>query len=77
MSNFNREIESELEGLQKGRIVDGATGFVDWYGVTDGARSFDGTHYMFQVNMEKAMLFLNLVDAVWREAVEDGGLRSV
>ena len=32
------------------RILDGATGFLDCYGLTSGAKSFDGTCYSCQVS---------------------------
>ncbi|KAL8279987.1 hypothetical protein RQP46_007568 [Phenoliferia psychrophenolica] len=74
VKNYNAEMAARVEAMQPGRIVDGAMGVVDVYGMTDGARSFDGTHFMYQVNMEKAMLLLNLMELLWAEAAEDGGL---
>jgi len=47
---------------------------MDWYNSTDGASSFDGTHYSYQVAMERAQVFLNYLDATWGEVVELGGL---
>lgn len=47
---------------------------VSWYGATDGAESYDGSHYSEQVNLEKALVLLNLLDVAWGEAREAGGL---
>lgn len=46
----------------------------DFYNSTLGASSFDGTHYSYQVAMERAQVFLNYLDAAWGEVVELGGL---
>ncbi|GAA5898487.1 hypothetical protein JCM6882_007794 [Rhodosporidiobolus microsporus] len=52
----------------------GAARYVDFYESTDGAVSFDGVHYSYQVNMEKTMVFLNLLDIAWGEIVAAGGM---
>ncbi|GAA5875154.1 hypothetical protein JCM1840_007267 [Sporobolomyces johnsonii] len=76
VKRYNRDLENLLDVLAPGEIVDerGAMKVVDWYNVTDGAESYDGTHYSYQVNMEKALILLNLLDTVWGEAVAVGGL---
>ncbi|KAK4698382.1 serine/threonine-protein kinase/endoribonuclease IRE1, partial [Phenoliferia sp. Uapishka_3] len=78
VKGYNTQMETAIKALRPGEtMIEGAVGYLDWYGLTDGASSFDGTHYMWQINMEKAMLVLNLMDALWTEAVEDGGLWDV
>ncbi len=47
---------------------------LDFYNSTDGASSFDGTHYSYQVAMERAQIVLNYLDATWGEVVAMGGL---
>ncbi|KAL8287455.1 hypothetical protein RQP46_003313 [Phenoliferia psychrophenolica] len=74
VKKYNALMKDEVEKLQPASsMMEGGVGFLDWYGMTSGASSFDGTHYSFQVNMEKAMLLLNLMDVLWAEAVEEGG----
>ncbi|GAA5999599.1 uncharacterized protein JCM10292_004261 [Rhodotorula paludigena] len=48
--------------------------YVDMYGMSEGAQSYDGMHYSLQVNLEKAHLFLNLLDTLWGEIVRSGGM---
>ncbi len=45
--------------------------------MTDGAVSYDGSHYSYQVNMEKAQTVLNLLDVLWGEIVAAGGLAEI
>ncbi|GAA5867346.1 hypothetical protein JCM8547_003315 [Rhodosporidiobolus lusitaniae] len=73
---YNKEVGGLLDALSPGEFVeeDGRMKWVDWYGVTDGAESYDGSHYSYQVNMEKVLILLNLLDTIWGEAVEAGGL---
>ncbi|GAA5891594.1 hypothetical protein JCM8208_007333 [Rhodotorula glutinis] len=71
---YNADVRELLGKVSPGEASDGARTMLDWYGMTDGARSFDGTHYAYQVAMERAQIFLNVLDAVWGEVVERGGL---
>ena len=52
----------------------GAWGAFDWYNITDGADSYDGTHYSFQIAMERAQTLLNVLDIMWGDIVAAGGL---
>jgi hypothetical protein len=47
----NAEIGQIIDTLSPGEIIqkDGVLKMIDWYNVTDGAVSFDGTHYAYQV----------------------------
>ncbi|KAM0752701.1 hypothetical protein T439DRAFT_286525 [Meredithblackwellia eburnea MCA 4105] len=79
VERYNEKMEkliSEL-GPRGGGIMEGAMGFISWFGLTDGAKSYDGTHYAYQINMEKAHLLLNLLDILWGEAVQADGLWDV
>ncbi|GAA5824400.1 hypothetical protein JCM11251_000406 [Rhodosporidiobolus azoricus] len=76
VKRYNGEVKQFLDAVSPGEFVeeDGPMKVADWYNVTDGAESYDGSHYSYQVNMEKAVLLLNLLDTIWGEAVEAGGL---
>ncbi|KAM0790413.1 hypothetical protein ACM66B_003294 [Microbotryomycetes sp. NB124-2] len=76
---YNFAVEQTLDDIQplKEPLHDGRTGVLDFFGMTDGAESFDGTHYMYQVNMEKAHLLLNYLDVLWGEVRAAGGLPPV
>ncbi|GAA6028646.1 hypothetical protein JCM8097_007327 [Rhodosporidiobolus ruineniae] len=52
----------------------GAARYVDFFEMSAGAKSFDGVHYSYQVNMEKAQIFLTLLDILWGEIVAAGGM---
>ncbi|KAM0752174.1 hypothetical protein T439DRAFT_379278 [Meredithblackwellia eburnea MCA 4105] len=72
---FNDDIRRDvLPKLSPGQVSEGAMRSLEWYGITDGAFSYDGTHHSFQVNMEKVQIILNLLDTIWGEIVEQGGL---
>ncbi|GAA5839055.1 hypothetical protein JCM9279_002578 [Rhodotorula babjevae] len=71
---YNADVRELLGKVSPGEVHDGAWTMLDWYGMTDGALSFDGTHYAYQVAMERAQIFLNVLDTVWGEVVERGGL---
>ncbi|GJN93791.1 hypothetical protein Rhopal_006849-T1 [Rhodotorula paludigena] len=71
---YNAAIRNALEELSPGEAYEGAWRQLEWYNVTDGAVSYDGTHYSYQVAMERAQIFLNTLDVVWGEIVEHGGL---
>ncbi|BGP51411.1 hypothetical protein JCM10450v2_007353 [Rhodotorula kratochvilovae] len=71
---YNDEIRAVLPEISPGEIYEGAWRMLEWYNVTDGALSFDGTHYAYQVAMERAQIFLNVLDTVWGEVVSHGGL---
>ncbi|GAA5916366.1 hypothetical protein JCM6882_000865 [Rhodosporidiobolus microsporus] len=76
VKRYNGEVQQFLEAVAPGEFVEesAAMKVVDWYNVTDGAESYDGSHYSYQVNMEKAVILLNLLDTIWGEAVDAGGL---
>ncbi|GAA6057221.1 hypothetical protein JCM3770_003268 [Rhodotorula araucariae] len=48
--------------------------YIDYYAMSEGAVSYDGAHYSMQVNLEKAHLLLNVLDTLWGEIVESGGM---
>ncbi|KAK4702720.1 hypothetical protein P7C70_g3500, partial [Phenoliferia sp. Uapishka_3] len=74
VQKFNKEIQEALPTVSPGEVPFGALRSMEWYGVTDGAYSYDGTHHSYLVNMEKAQMLLNLLDTIWGEIVEAGGL---
>ncbi|GAA5981480.1 hypothetical protein JCM11641_004777 [Rhodosporidiobolus odoratus] len=76
VKRYNREVGEALEAQSPGEFGEEGVGMkqVEWYNVTEGAESYDGSHYSYQVNMEKALILLNLLDTIWGEAVEAGGL---
>ncbi|BGO95332.1 hypothetical protein NBRC10512_004349 [Rhodotorula toruloides] len=71
---YNREMLAALEEVSPEGSIDGGWTMLQWYNVTDGAVSYDGTHYDYQVALERAQIFLNVLDAIWGEVVESGGL---
>ncbi|BGO95669.1 hypothetical protein NBRC10512_007365 [Rhodotorula toruloides] len=73
---YNQIIAEELDGMQTSSetAAEGKMAVLETYGMTDGAKSFDGTHYMWNVNMEKAQLLLNYLDLLWGEVRDAGGL---
>ncbi|GAA6015763.1 hypothetical protein JCM10207_008788 [Rhodosporidiobolus poonsookiae] len=58
----------------EGEFFRGGARVVDYYAATDGAVSYDGGHFSYQVNMEKAQILLNLLDIAWGEIVAAGGM---
>lgn len=46
---YNAAIRDALEELSPGEAYEGAWRQLEWYNVTDGAVSYDGTHYSYQV----------------------------
>ncbi|BGO95641.1 hypothetical protein NBRC10512_004316 [Rhodotorula toruloides] len=76
VQRYNAAMRRRLDGVQPGdqALAEGRMGFLDYFGMTDGAKSFDGTHYMYQVNLEKAHLLLNYLDVLAREVQGAGGL---
>ncbi|KAM0755398.1 hypothetical protein T439DRAFT_320089 [Meredithblackwellia eburnea MCA 4105] len=77
VTKYNNIMTERIRALHPGSVLEGAVGILSWYGLTDGAKSFDGTHYAFQINMEKAQLLLNVLDVLWGEAVAEGGLWAI
>ncbi|GAA6037726.1 hypothetical protein JCM8097_002310 [Rhodosporidiobolus ruineniae] len=71
---YNRAMRAAIDELGTGESVEGEWGWLEWYNSTEGAWSYDGTHYDTQVALERALVFLNVLDAVWAEVVERGGL---
>ncbi|KAM0753746.1 hypothetical protein T439DRAFT_353522 [Meredithblackwellia eburnea MCA 4105] len=71
---YNEKIEALLALQTTGFLEEGAMKVLPFYNVTEDAFSYDGVHYAFQVNMEKAQLLLNLLDIVWGDIAQDGGL---
>ncbi|BGP03498.1 hypothetical protein NBRC10513v2_007229 [Rhodotorula toruloides] len=73
---YNKIIAEELVDMQQPSetAAEGKMAVLETYGMTDGAKSFDGTHYMWNVNMEKAQLLLNYLDLLWGEVRDAGGL---
>lgn len=49
VSLLNAGVLQELEKMSPGELTDGASKSMEWYSATDGAESFDGTHYSYQV----------------------------
>lgn len=50
VKKLNEGVQKELEAIGQGEIIDGATKSMEWFNATDGAESFDGTHYSYQVS---------------------------
>ncbi|GAA5869150.1 hypothetical protein JCM1840_004307 [Sporobolomyces johnsonii] len=71
---YNDAMRAILPTLSPGEIHEGAWRQLEWYNATEGGKSYDGTHYSYQVAMERAQIFLNVLDAVWGEIVAAGGL---
>ncbi|EGU11442.1 Glycoprotein gp2 [Rhodotorula toruloides ATCC 204091] len=71
---YNREMLAALDEVSPEGSIDGGWTMLQWYNVTDGAVSYDGTHYDYQVALERAQIFLNVLDALWGEIVDSGGL---
>lgn len=46
---YNREMLAALEEVSPEGSIDGGWTMLQWYNVTDGAVSYDGTHYDYQV----------------------------
>jgi hypothetical protein len=58
-----RIYKEEMPGLLEERSREkeayrGAARYLDFYPMSDGAISYDGVHYPYQVNMEKAQIIL-------------------
>lgn len=51
VQKFNREIRKVLPEMSPGRVEAGAMRSLEWFGVTDGAASYDGTHHSYQVSL--------------------------
>lgn len=58
VQDYNAQMKAGIDEVRTGRIVDGVTGWLDFYGMTDGAKSFDGTHYMYQVRTALLQRFM-------------------
>ncbi|GAA5825057.1 hypothetical protein JCM11251_006079 [Rhodosporidiobolus azoricus] len=72
---YREQVQLLLAERSKEReLARGGARYVDFYESTDGATSFDGVHYSYQVNMEKVMVFLNLLDLAWGDIVAAGGM---
>ncbi|ORY89594.1 hypothetical protein BCR35DRAFT_299968 [Leucosporidium creatinivorum] len=72
---YNDVIAEALEVLAPGEAVgERMMSEVSWFAATEGAESYDGSHYSQQVNLEKAIFLLNLLDVAWGEARDAGGL---
>ncbi|BGP27467.1 hypothetical protein JCM10295v2_006435 [Rhodotorula toruloides] len=71
---YNREMLVALEEISPEGSIDGGWTMLQWYNVTDGAVSYDGTHYDYQIALERAQMFLNILDALWGEIVDSGAL---
>lgn len=56
---YNRIIRNELADMQdpSESVAEGKMAILETYGMTDGAKSFDGTHYMWSVNVSRASVF--------------------
>ncbi|GAA5907888.1 hypothetical protein JCM8208_001977 [Rhodotorula glutinis] len=75
---FKQQVEMAMRAHSP--VAEAALGgwrYLDFYGMSEGARSFDGVHYSLQVNLEKAHLLLNVLDTLWGEIVESGGLAAL
>ncbi|KAI5478752.1 hypothetical protein MNV49_004677 [Pseudohyphozyma bogoriensis] len=71
---YNRIISRMIKIFSPGEAVEGAMQSVDWFNVTEGADSYDGTHYAYQVSMEKVQVLLNYLDLVWTETKAARGM---
>ncbi|GAA6034726.1 hypothetical protein JCM8097_001140 [Rhodosporidiobolus ruineniae] len=70
---YNEIMRTELRKAGKESWEGGWT-VMDWYNSTVGAFSYDGTHFDTQVALERGNIFLNVLDTLWGEIVEHGGL---
>ncbi|BGP41395.1 hypothetical protein JCM10449v2_005373 [Rhodotorula kratochvilovae] len=72
---FKEQVEIAMRAHSPVREAElGGWRYIDYYAMSAGAKSYDGTHYSMQVNLEKAHLLLNLLDTLWGEVVESGGM---
>ncbi|ORY81258.1 hypothetical protein BCR35DRAFT_331659 [Leucosporidium creatinivorum] len=68
-------VERIIQNNQKvSTVSEGSLLCMSWYTVTEGADSFDGQHYSYQVNTEKMYTLLTVLDLVWHEIEAAGGL---
>ncbi|KAM0752156.1 hypothetical protein T439DRAFT_379262 [Meredithblackwellia eburnea MCA 4105] len=74
ISNYNSKIRDFLKIASPEPLNEGGMKQLEWFEATNGAFSYDGTHHSYQVNMEKGQFLLNLLDALYGEIVEQGGL---
>ncbi|KAL8280669.1 hypothetical protein RQP46_006992 [Phenoliferia psychrophenolica] len=58
VKKFNGDVQKTLSVVSPGEVAFGAMRSLEWYGATDGAYSYDGTHHSYLVNMEKAQYAL-------------------
>lgn len=52
VKNFNAKLQESITGMSPQNIIEpgGGIKLLDWYNMTDGATSYDGTHYSYQVS---------------------------
>ncbi|GAA5941972.1 hypothetical protein JCM3775_004303 [Rhodotorula graminis] len=75
---FKQQVEMAMRAHSP--VAEAALGgwrYLDFYGMSEGALSYDSMHYSLQVNLEKAHLLLNVLDTLWGEIVESGGLAEL
>ena len=58
IAGFNQEMRVAIQDPTN--QLDTKPVFVDFFNMTTGARSYDGTHYSLQVNLEKVQVWLNI-----------------
>ncbi|KAM0754231.1 hypothetical protein T439DRAFT_174059 [Meredithblackwellia eburnea MCA 4105] len=76
IEKYDLAVEEILRNSKIGEPWEGATFTIPSYNATFGASSFDGQHYGYQVNMEKAQVLLNVLDRTYWDIVDAGGLVS-
>ncbi|KDE03267.1 hypothetical protein MVLG_06260 [Microbotryum lychnidis-dioicae p1A1 Lamole] len=75
VKKYNAKVKAHI-AEQGTDYLEGGMNFIPWFNATQGAQSYDGQHYSYQVNMEKAQTFLNILDLTWRDAARRGGLAT-
>ncbi|GAA5993638.1 hypothetical protein JCM10908_000655 [Rhodotorula pacifica] len=75
LAPYKEEVVKILANVSESTLPqEGSWRYLDTWRMTEGAASYDGSHYSYQVNMEKAQIMLNLLDVLWGEIVAAGGL---
>ncbi|GAA6015776.1 hypothetical protein JCM10207_008791 [Rhodosporidiobolus poonsookiae] len=75
VQTYAEEVPLLLESRSKEKeLARGGARYIDYYAMSDGATSFDGVHYSYQINQEKVQILLNLLDIAWGEIVAAGGM---
>ncbi|GAA5881802.1 hypothetical protein JCM3774_001285 [Rhodotorula dairenensis] len=75
LAPYKEEVIGILAGVSESTLPhEGSWRYLDTWRMSEGAVSYDGSHFSYQVNMEKANIILNLLDVLWGDIVAAGGL---